>query len=602
MADLTKVGRYQIVERVGRGGMGVVYRGYDPLLEREVAIKIMAGDFSSDDEARTRFYREAKAIARLQHRNIVTIFECGEEDGYPYLVMEFLRGATLAERMRQSAGGSAQKLPEKLDVISQLCTGLQFAHAQNIIHRDVKPTNIWLMDDGTVKLLDFGIAKLAESTATRHGLVVGSASYMSPEQVSGKPVDGRSDVFSAGVVLYELLSGRKPFEADTPTGVMMKILNEEPPPIDSLQSGLPQGVVSTVHKALKKPPEERFARAQDFGSALLIARRAIETDTHAAQDPVYLAETRLAESPYLRDKATVPGHPTMLAPAGHPVASAFRRKSGVRMVAIAATAVAAAAILGVVSVKFFGQSAPARPSSASVATQPAAPDQKPVSETRSPAPESTPPVAQPAAPVVEVSTPQAPVAEPSVAQPPGAPAPAAEPPATHSPAAPRRKPPLQSTPVPSAKPLVPLESGRAPRLPAGAAFTSITIEGEYPFEVLDGPRVISEKSDTHELKVPAPRTLLLRAPEYLLAEIIKVEPGRDRVQRFTAPQLGRLTIRTPLETCSVIIGGRDFGFPPIVDQPLVARSYRVELKCPTGPGARAIVVVPPGESRVSIIR
>lgn len=139
-------------------------------------------------------------------------------------------------------------------------------------------------------------------------------------------------------------------------------------------------------------------------------------------------------------------------------------------------------------------------------------------------------------------------------------------------------------------------------MPPASALTSITIEGEYPFEVFDGPRLISEKSETHELKVLAPRTLLLRAPEYLLAEVITVEGRRDRVQHFTAPPLGRLTIRTPLETCSVIIGGRDFGFPPIVDQPLVARSYRVELKCPIGPGASAIVVVSPGESRVRIIR
>jgi serine/threonine-protein kinase len=574
MADLTKVGRYQIVERVGRGGMGVVYRGYDPLLEREVAIKVMTSDFSGDEEARSRFFREAKAVARLQHRNIVTIFECGEEDGSPFLVMEFLRGSTLANRMRPSAGGPAQTLFEKLDVISQLCTGLQFAHAQGIIHRDVKPTNIWLMDDGTVKLLDFGIAKLAESTATRHGLVVGSASYMSPEQVSGKPVDGRSDVFSAGVVLYELLSGRKPFEADTPTGVMMKILNEEAPPIDSLQSGLPPGVVSTVHKALKKPPEERFARAQDFGSALLIARRAIETESHAATDPVYLAETMLAESPYLRDKATVPGHPTLMVPAG-------RQKSWIRTVAIAATAIAAAAILGMVSVKFFGRSAQPQSSSASVGTRPVAPD-----PSMPPIPE--PLAARPAMPIAWVLAPPVPASKLETGELPGA-----------RPATPRPRPPLPSTPAPAARPLPPVDPRRM--LPA-AAFTSITIEGEYPFEVLDGPRVISEKSETHELKVPAPRTLLLRAPEYLLAEIIKVEPGRDRVQRFTAPQLGRLTIRTPLETCSVIIGGRDFGFPPIVNQPLVARSYRVELKCPTGLGASAIVVVPPGESRVRIIR
>ncbi|MBI1874720.1 MAG: protein kinase [Acidobacteria bacterium] len=590
MADLTKVGRYQIVERVGRGGMGVVYRGYDPLLEREVAIKLMAGDFSGDDEARTRFYREAKAIARLQHRNIVTIFECGEEDGYPFLVMEFLRGSTLAERMRDAPGTSSQTLADKLDIISQLCTGLQFAHSQSIIHRDVKPTNIWLMDDGTVKLLDFGIAKLAESTATRHGLVVGSAAYMSPEQVSGKSIDGRSDVFSAGVVLYELLSGRKPFEADTPTAVMMKILNDEPPPVDTVRPGLPSGVVSMVHKALKKRPDERFGRAQDFGSALLIARRAIEATDLPHQDPAYLAETVLAESPYRRDKATVPGHPTLLAPA------ADRQRSRLRTIAIAATAIAAAAVLGIVLFKMLGRSASPQNSTATVAVKPVVSpsESKPAIATNPPISEPQPVVTEPVKPVSDADAAAA-------QQAPALPTAPTGPPAVKPPASEPTEQALDSTPAPATKPTPPFEPRRSNRLPF-APLTLITIEGEYPFEVLDGPRVISERSETHELKVPAPRTLLLRAPEYLLAQVIKVEAGRDRVQHFTAPLLGKLTIRTPLETCSVMIGGRDFGFPPIVDQPLVARSYRVELRCPTGPGASAIVVVPPGETRVRIIR
>ena len=176
------IGRYEVIERVGRGGMGVLYRGRDPILDREVAIKVMAGDFSSDESARTRFYREARAAARLQHRNIVTIFEFAEAGGMPYIAMEFLRGQSLAQRVQS---GPPLTLVQKLDIVTQLLTGLHYAHEQGIVHRDVKPPNIWLLDDGTVKLLDFGIAKIAASTMTNAGSILGSAFYMAPEQISG---------------------------------------------------------------------------------------------------------------------------------------------------------------------------------------------------------------------------------------------------------------------------------------------------------------------------------------------------------------------------------------------------------------------------------
>ena len=187
------IGRYEVIERVGRGGMGVLYRGRDPVLDREVAIKVMAGDFSTDEVARSRFFREARASARLQHRNIVTIFEFAEDTGTPYIAMEFLRGQSLSQRL---ASQPPLTLVQKLDIVTQLLTGLHYAHEQGIIHRDVKPANVWLLDDGTVKLLDFGIAKIAASTMTSAGSVLGSAFYMAPEQVSGREVDGRADVFA----------------------------------------------------------------------------------------------------------------------------------------------------------------------------------------------------------------------------------------------------------------------------------------------------------------------------------------------------------------------------------------------------------------------
>ena len=210
-SDPAQIGRYQVIERVGKGGMGVLFRGMDPVLDREVAIKLMLVDFSDDEEQmRPRFYVEARAAAKLQHRNIVTVFEFAEEGNTPYI----LRGTSLAARMVSPLPLS---LDAKLDIIAQLCDALHYAHEQGVVHRDVKPANVFLLTDGTVKLLDFGIAKMASSGLTRQGDVLGSASYMSPEQVRGSDmVDGRADIFSTGVVLYELLAGKKPFESDQP--------------------------------------------------------------------------------------------------------------------------------------------------------------------------------------------------------------------------------------------------------------------------------------------------------------------------------------------------------------------------------------------------
>ncbi len=252
----TKIGRYEVVERVGRGGMGAVYLGRDTVLEREVAIKVMSADFAADETSRPRFYREARAAAKLQHRNIVTIFEFGEEDDTPFIVMEFLRGQDLSKRMRAEP---PLTLEQKIDIIAELCTGLHFAHEQGVIHRDVKPANIWLVPDGSVKLLDFGIAKFSSSTMTRQGSVLGSISYMSPEQINGLEVDGRADVFSAGVVLFELLTGKKPFAGESPTAVLARIMDDEPARVEDLPADLPKPLVAAVLKALAEGPGEAIS-------------------------------------------------------------------------------------------------------------------------------------------------------------------------------------------------------------------------------------------------------------------------------------------------------------------------------------------------------
>jgi serine/threonine protein kinase len=264
-----EVGPYRIVRRIGQGSMGVVYQARDAARARDVALKVMNAPGIGDEGARARFAREARAVAKLRHRNIVAVFDFSDEGDAPYLVMELLEGTSLAERL---AHGPPLTLDAKLDVVIQLCEGLQFAHDQGVVHRDVKPANIRLLQDGAVKLLDFGIASITGATVTQPGAVVGSVAYMSPEQIQGLAVDGRADVFSAGVVLHELLAGRRPFESDTVTGVMLKVLHEPAPTLRTMAMGIPEDVVVAVETALQKDPVARYASAADFGTDLRLAR------------------------------------------------------------------------------------------------------------------------------------------------------------------------------------------------------------------------------------------------------------------------------------------------------------------------------------------
>ena len=267
------IGRYRVLERVGRGSMGVIYRGLDPVLDREVAIKVMSADFALEgEEAKRRFFREARAAAKLQHRNVVTIFEFDEEDGVPYIVMEFLRGRNLAERLNIDP---PLTIEQKLDILIELCDGLHYAGENGVIHRDVKPANVWLLDDGSVKLVDFGIAKIVTSTSTLGKDVIGSAAYMSPEQAEGQTVDARTDIFSAAVVLYELMAGRRPFEASTPTATLLKIVQEAPPPITS--PDVPPALVAVIEHALAKKPADRYQTAAELGAELRAIRSALST-------------------------------------------------------------------------------------------------------------------------------------------------------------------------------------------------------------------------------------------------------------------------------------------------------------------------------------
>ncbi len=266
-----RVGRYLVTGRVGRGGMGMVYRAVDEALEREVALKTLIAEGSVESEGRRRFKVEAKAAARLQHPNIVTVYELGEDRGIPYIAMEMLSGIDLEAVLRGT--GEPLALAEKLDVVAQVCRGLAYAHEHGIVHRDVKPSNVRLLEDGAVKIMDFGIAKLGGTQLTKAGMMVGTVHYMSPEQVRGKPLDGRSDVFSVGVILYELLAGERPFRGEGTTQILYKIVHEDPSPLDLGPLGpLGTRLSAIVARALAKDPDERYpnasAMADDLASAL----------------------------------------------------------------------------------------------------------------------------------------------------------------------------------------------------------------------------------------------------------------------------------------------------------------------------------------------
>ena len=263
-----RIGRYQVIERIGRGAMGVVYRAHDAAMGRDVALKVLMTDLEDDPDIRTRFHREAEAAACLSHPNIITIFDVGEDSDRFFIVMELLRGATLRDFLKQS---DAAPIARKLDLMNQLCAGLASAHNASIYHRDIKPGNVFVRSDGILKILDFGVARLATSSMTAAGFIVGTPDYMSPEQARGAEIDGRSDIFSLGGVCYFMLTGRKPFPATDLPSLFRQIQSDDPVPL--LETEAPADVAALVIKALSKEPATRYQSCQDILADLEVLRQ-----------------------------------------------------------------------------------------------------------------------------------------------------------------------------------------------------------------------------------------------------------------------------------------------------------------------------------------
>jgi hypothetical protein len=628
-----KIGRYEVRECVGRGGMGALFRGHDPVLDREVAIKTMLVDFLRDEDGRARFYREARAVARLQHRNIVTLFDFGEDEGTPYIVMEFLVGQTVADCVRS---GLHMPIERVLDIGAQLCTGLHFAHVRGIVHRDVKPPNIWLNDDGGVKVLDFGIAKFGDTTVTRIGGVVGSLSYMSPEQVGGSDdVDGRSDIFSVGIVLYELLSGKRPFRGDSPTAIMMKIVNERTPPLDV--PGVPPQLAALIERALEKDRGQRFQQASELASELRTLQHTV-SGSHgrslASTRPVEIAPISSRAAEETRERAVAVATPP---PAGfaRPVGdAAFARDAApaddavhdeqdvIRQWSLGSSEdVLGDALIGgqasvpAASADAAGEASPGTARSAEwIMRWPTLAVAGGVLAIAAFAlvlmmrAEPSGGAHKAADPATAAGTSSSAAGNAVAGAGKGAVKGAVMNGTAASGATTGGDPNTAANAGASASGNTGATKGDPAAAGAGGATGSestdvhVVLTGGYAFSVVDdGGRSLSGPYTKHELRVAPKQVLRLQARQVYLDQRVTVDGKPGSTMRLQAPALGWLAVRTARETCPVLLNNVSLGYPPIAPVRVASGKYRLTQACSDGDSQTSIVTIPPGATEVALI-
>ncbi|MFN3966724.1 MAG: protein kinase domain-containing protein, partial [Endomicrobiia bacterium] len=264
-AQRPTLGRYEIIKELGRGAMGIVYLGRDPKINRTVAIKTLQFEEGLSEEEikslKSRFFREAESAGNLTHPNIIRIFDAGEDYDIAYIAMELLEGEDLKKYCDKN---NLMPIKKVVDIMLKVTDALDYAHQQGVVHRDIKPANIMELRDGSIRITDFGIARIVATSQTQTGTVLGTPSYMSPEQVAGKKVDGRADIFSLGVTFYELLTGEKPFKGDSIATLIYQITNEKHPDPRQYRPEIPECIVNVIDKALKKNPDERYQRAKEM--------------------------------------------------------------------------------------------------------------------------------------------------------------------------------------------------------------------------------------------------------------------------------------------------------------------------------------------------
>ena len=404
---LTKAGRYQIVGELGRGSMGVVYQGFDPIIGRTVAIKTMLPEGLSPqefEEYKARFQREAMAAGILAHPNIITVYDFGDDNGVLYLAMEFLEGKSLEKIVQEQ---TVLPMETILPIYDQICSALDHAHRNKIVHRDIKPANIMILQNGLVKVTDFGIAKMMAMGMTQAGQILGTPNYMSPEQVKGRQIDGRSDIFSLGVILYELVTGEKPFGGQNITTVIYKIMNENPIPPRELDASIHAGLSYVISKALAKNVDERYQTCRELAEDLRNYKNLGGAAT--GQGTVLLKAAPVPAEVAL----PAPPPPTQVAPTGsshkeHVVPPPALGQKSIPQIAWVLGALLVVAILGGLSylVVLRPRSQPVtQVVQPSVATVTPAPNQQPpVTPSTQPGAPATVPAAEPTAPNVAATS------------------------------------------------------------------------------------------------------------------------------------------------------------------------------------------------------
>jgi serine/threonine-protein kinase len=268
-ADIKNLGRYQVMSVLGKGAMGLVYKGLDPAINRLVALKTIRLDFVTDpeemEELKERLFREAQAAGKLSHPNIVTIYDVGSEGNLQYIAMEYLQGQTLEQLMKRKTKFNYKIVAQ---IISQMCQALEYAHERGIVHRDIKPANIMILPDYSVKIMDYGIARIDSHSMTKTGIAMGTPNYISPEQLKGQATDRRADLFSLGVVMYEMLLQRRPFKGESITSLIYSILNHDPMKPSEVNPEIPLLFDHVIMRALKKDPSQRYQKATEITTDL----------------------------------------------------------------------------------------------------------------------------------------------------------------------------------------------------------------------------------------------------------------------------------------------------------------------------------------------
>ncbi len=288
------LGSYRIVAQIGQGGMATVYKAYQPSMDRYVALKVIPEYHANNADFVQRFIQEARTIARLEHKNILPVYDFGEQDGITYMAMRYLETGTLQDVLNQGQ----PSLRESVRIVQQICAALDYAHRQGVVHRDVKPSNVMLDGEGNVYLTDFGLAKVLENSSqiTATGAILGTPLYMAPEQSLGQPIDGRADIYAAGVILYEMLTGQPPYQADTPFAIALAHVHEPLPLPQTLTPDLPDSLQNIILKALAKDPNDRYQHASEMAAALEEALKNIEPETERPTLQLLTEQARLSRA------------------------------------------------------------------------------------------------------------------------------------------------------------------------------------------------------------------------------------------------------------------------------------------------------------------